>query len=532
MKRLPLFAILVLLLSVVVGGLSAQDEPQEGGQLNFAVNAVTGLDPVFIADDFSFRIASLIFSTLTSEWVAPDGTLETIPNLAESWEISEDGKTVIFNLRRGMMFHDGNAVFPEGESREVVADDVVYSFNRAFETEGSAAITNDLAAVFESVEALDDYTVQLNMSAPNGLLFNAGRGISKIAIYPQEAVEFFGDDFTNNPIGSGPFKFVEYVPDDRVVLTRNEDYYIRPLLDGIVFRIIPDDNTAVIALETGQVDVIGAVPPLDLARLESDPAFSAHQGICPIAQQFIFNMAVDLFQDIRMRQAIAFAYDYDGIGRVSQRDAYVNFCGFAGPGVPGYNPDLCTDLFQHDPDMSAALLSEMGYEDTNGNGIVDLDGQDLIVPILVWNLPEMPRVGEALVSELNRAGIGTSLEVVEFGTWIDKFFGAEEYLFGFTGFCGVGGTIDFLGQNSVFADSMSIENEARAMLSAAVQIYDLEERGEVVREAARMIYEDYVLLPAGAYNSFYAYNNRVQDFPTLSWWLNLVTERSNTWISN
>ena len=69
-------------------------------------------------------------------------------------------------------------------------------------------------------------------------------------------------------------------------------------------------------------------------------------------------------------------------------------------------------------------------------------------------------------------------------------------------------------------------------IKGTVEIYDLDERGEVVREAARMIYEDYVMLPAGAYNSFYAYNNRVQDFPTLSWWLNLVTERSNTWISN
>lgn len=526
MKRLLVVPLLALLL-LISGSIIAQDEGEEGGTLRYGLSAITAFDPVFIADTPSYQVTSLIYNTLTSLWLNPDGTTEVIPNLAESWEISEDGTTIVFNLRQGMMFHDGNAVFAEGESREVVADDVVYSFTRSLESEGSSAATSDLVAVFESVEAIDDYTVQLNLSAPNGLLFEAARGITSIVIYPQEAIEQLGEDFATNPVGTGPFEFVEYVPDDRVVLQRNEDYYIRPLLDEVIFQIIPDDATAVIALETGEVDAILTVPDLDVTRLEADPTFFVDDTNCPVSQQFTFNMAVELFQDIRLRQAIAYAFDGNAIGRVANPVSHIDACGTAGPGVPGYNEALC-DLFEYNPDQSAALLSEIGYEDTDGNGIVDLNGEDLTIPIMVWNLPEMPRVAEAMVSQLNESGIGASLEVVEFGTWIDNFFAAEPYLFGWTGFCGPGGTTDFWGPNSNFAGSMSIDiPEGQELLAQSAQLIDPEERGVLVLQGAELIYGEYVSLPAGFFWNHYAYNTRVQNMPVPGWWLNLVTDRSN-----
>ncbi len=530
MKRLLVVLLLALLL--VSGNVIAQDDddPQEGGTLRYGIQAVTAFDPVFIADTPSFNISSLMYNTLVSLWVNPDGSREPMPSLAESWEFSEDGTTVTFNLRQGMMFHDGNAVFAEGESREVVADDVVYSFTRSLETEGSSAATSDLLAVFESVEAIDDYTVQLNLSAPNGLLFEGARGISSIVVYPREAIEQLGEDFATNPVGTGPFEFVEYVPDDRVVLQRNEDYYIRPLLDEVVFQIIPDNTARIIALETGDLDIAETIPDPDIPRLQDDPNYIVEDLRCPVSQQFTFNLAVEEFQDIRLRQAIAFAFDGNAIGRVTRPGAHIDACGTAGPGVPGYNEGLC-DLFEYNPDQTAELLGELGYEDTDGNGIFDLDGEDLNIPIMVWNLPEMPRVAEAMVSQLNDSGIGTSLEVVEFGTWIDNFFAAEPYLFGWTGFCGAGGTTDFWGPNSNFAGSMSIEiPEGQEFLSQSSQFIDPEERGALVLEGAEIIYAEYVSLPAGFFDAYFAYNTRVQDMPLLGWWFNLVTERSNTWV--
>lgn len=531
MKRLLFFMVLVLL-TVSSATAFAQDEPVEGGTLNYGIAAITAFDPVFIADSPSFAVSSLIYSSLTREWRNEEGQLEVIPDLAESWEISEDGTVITFHLREGVTFHDGNAVFAEGEGREVVADDVVYSFTRSLEEEGSSAATSDLTAVFESVEAIDDYTVQLNLSAPDGLLFNGARGITSIVIYAQEAVEQLGEDYATNPVGSGPFEFVELIPDDRVVLQRNEDYYIYPNLDEIVFHIIPEDTTQVIALETGEVDFIGDVPDVDIPRLRDDENFFVNDLSCPVSQQFTFNIAAPPFDDIRMRQAISFAVNGPAISQVIQPNSNVPGCGTAGPGVPGHDPDMCSNLFPYAPDQTAALLTELGYEDTNGDGLVDINGENLVIPIEVWNLPEMPRVAEAVVSQLNDAGIGTELEVVEFGTWIDDFFASAEKMMGWTGFCGIGGTIDFWGENSVFATSMNIVMpEAQQMLTQASQIYDLDERGAVIQEAANMIYGEYVSLPIGFFDAYYAYNVSVKDMPTPTWWLNYVTDRSNVWIS-
>lgn len=529
-----LFWVMVLVvLALPVSLLVAQEEPQQGGTLRYAISAVTAFDPVFIADSPSFAISSLIFNGLTRLWINPDGSREYLPDLAESWEISEDGKTVVFRLRRGMFFHDGNAVFPEGQSREVVAEDVIYSFTRSLETEGSSAATSDLTATFESIEAIDDYTVQLNLNAPNGLLFEGARGITSIVIYPREAIEQLGESFALNPIGTGPFKFVEYMPDERVVLRRNEAYYIRPNLDEVVFQIIPDNNTQLIALEAGEVDFVSSVSDLDIPRLDEDASFFVATANCPVSQQFTFNVAAPLFEDIRMRQAIAFAINGNAINRAVRPNSAIEGCGTAGPGVAGFDPNMCSNLFPYDPARSAELLAELGYTDTNGDGIVDLNGENLVIPIEVWNLPEMPRIAEGVVSLLNEAGIGASLEVVEFGTWISDFFGGAEKLMGWTGFCGPGGTNDFWGEGSVFAGSMNISvPEGQALLTQAVQTYDFDEQDRLVREGANLIYGQYVSIPAGFFDAYFAYNVRVQEMPFPSWQLNLVTERNNTWLRN
>jgi len=530
MNRIKFLLIVLVLLALPATNLWAQDV-QQGGTLTIATSAVTAFDPVFIADSPSFAISSLIYNGLTRTWVNADGSVEVLPNLAESWTISEDGKTVVFNLRRGMMFHDGNAVFAEGESREVVADDVIYSFTRSLESEGSSAATSDLVSAFVSIEAIDDYTVQLNLSKPDGLLFNGARGITSIVIYPREAVEQLGEDFALNPIGTGPFEFVEYVPDERVILQRNEDYYIQANLDEVVFQIIPDNNTQLIALETGEVDVITSVSDLDIPRLREDSNYFIDKSQCPVSQQFSFNLNAPLFQDIKMRQAITFAVDGNAISRAIRPNSHIDGCGTAGPGVPGYDPDMCTNLFQYNPELSAQLLSELGYSDTNNDGIVDKDGQNLIVPIEVWNLPEMPRIAEGVVSQLNAAGIGTELEVVEFGTWIDDFFASSEKMMGWTGFCGIGGTEDFWGTGSPFASSMGVNiPEGQDLLIEAGSIYDLDARGEVIREGANLIYSQYVSLPAGFFDAYFAYSTRLQEYPYPSWELNLVTDRNNVWI--
>jgi len=530
MKRLGTLLLLIVVLGVAVGIVSAQDTPVEGGVLRVALPSVTGLDPVFIADDVSFYPSSLVYSFLVRSRRLPDGTLLYEGDLAESWEVSEDGTVITFTLRQGMMFHDGNAVFAEGESREVVADDVVYSMDRLLNSEGTAA-ASDLKTAYESIEAVDDYTVRLTLTQPDGIIFDGARGISHLAIYAREAVEQLGDDIRTTPIGSGPFEFVEYVVDERVVLQRNEDYYIRPLLDGVEFRIIPENTSQLLAMEAGEIDIMtGAVPSVDIDRFRDNPDFVLIDTGITFATQMIFNINVPLFADVRFREAVAKAIDGRGIIRAIAGPLAVEGCGTTGPGWPGYAPDLC-EYFPYDPDRSRELLAELGYADSDGDGILDMDGQPLSFPVEAWNLPEMPRIMEAVVTQLREVGIDAQLEIVEFGTWIDDYFAGAEKLMPFSGFCCIGGTESYWGPGGL-AESMGVKDEeAQALLVEALTVLDPEERAPLIIEAAERVYSQYYAIPIGFQTGFRLQSARVQDFPGYFWWFNLTSENFNTWLA-
>lgn len=529
MKKIVLLLTIVLLISVVLS-VSAQ-EPVSGGTLRIAVGSITSLDPAFIQDDMSYYAASQVYSTLIRSVAAEGGGYETIPDLAESWEVSEDGTTIVFNLRRGMMFHDGNEVFAEGASREVVADDVVYSIERFVNAEG-AALPSDFSAVYVSVEAIDDYTVQLNLSAPDGLLFAGGRGISAAAIYPREAVEQLGANFSNNPIGSGPFEFVEFVPDDRVVLQRNEDYYITPNLDSVIFQIVPDPFVQALSLEAGEVDMIVTVPDLDIPRFRDNPDFVLHdQQIYWSGGFLVFPMNVELYQNEEFRKAVGLAIDGNNILRAVYPETAVDGCGMAGPGWPGYDPELCAKYFYYAPEESRAILEGLGYADSDGNGIYDLNGEDLIITIEGWNLPEMPRVLEAVASRLAAVGIGTNLEIVEFGTWIDDFTAGPTKFMASSGFGGYGGMASYWGPGGYGESFGIVLPDAQALLAEASELVDQAETDPLIYEAQQIVFGGYYSIPLGFQTGYAAYSNRVNDFGGMFWWMNLVTDHNNTWLS-
>lgn len=531
MKRLATLFLLIAVLGAAVGLVSAQDTPVEGGTLRIAVDSNTSLDPIFIADDVSMYPSSLVYQFLVRARRLSDGSFVYEPDLAESYEVSEDGRVITFHLRQGMTFHDGNAIFPEGEGREVVADDVVFSMDRLLNTEGSVA-PSDLTSSYESIEALDDYTVRLTLSQPNGLLFNAGRGLSFLAIYPREAIEQLGDDgIRTNPIGSGPFEFVEYAVDERIVLRRNEDFYIRPLLDEVIFSIIPDPNGQVLAMEAGEVDMMTAsVPSVDLQRFQENPDFVVEDTQVTASYQMLFNINVPLFSDVRFREAVAKAIDGRGIMRAVFGALTVEGCGTTGPGWPGFSPDLC-EYFPYDPDRSRELLAELGYEDSDGNGILDKDGEPLTLPIEAWNILDMPRVQEAVVTQLREVGIDAQLEIVEFGTWIDDYFAGAEKLMPMSGFCCVGGTESLWGPGGL-GEAMGIKDEeAQALLVEALTVLDAQERAPIIIEAAHKIYSQYYAIPLGFVTNFSLRSARVHDFSGFSWWFPLVGEEYNTWVS-
>jgi ABC-type transport system substrate-binding protein len=407
---------------------------------------------------------------------------------------------------------------------------MVYSMDRLLNSEGSAA-ASDIKTAYESIEAVDDYTVKLTLKQPDGLLFDGGRGLSHLAIYAHEAVEQLGDAIRTTPIGSGPFEFVEYVVDERVVLRRNEDFYIHPLLDGVEFRIIPDANGQILAMEAGEIDVMtDAVPSIDIDRFRDNPDYVLKDTLVTFTTQMIFNINLPLFSDVRFREAVAKAIDGRGIMKAVNGSASVGGCGTTGPGWPGYSEDLC-QYFPYDPDASRALLKELGYADSNGDGILDKDGQPLTITIEAWNLPEMPRQMEAVVTQLREVGIDAQLEIVEFGTWIDDYMAGAEKLMPMSGFCCIGGTESYWGPGGL-GEKMGIKDEAaQALLTEALTVLDPNERAPLIIEAADKIYSQYYAIPLGFLTNYSLTSVKVKDFPGYFWWFALVGEDYNTWIA-
>ncbi len=495
-----------------------------GGILNRQVSYLTQFDPIYVADS-TFYAVSNIFSLL---FRLQGQEMEIIPDLATSWEW-EDDTTIVFHLREGMMWHDGNAVFAEGESREVVADDVVYSVLRHLQTEG-AAPPQDLVATFESIEAVDEYTVRISFNSPPAMLFSRGRGLTKTGIVPQEAVEFYGEDFGLNPIGSGPFEFVEYKPDESLVLQRNEDYFIEPFLDGVVYHVIPDNEAALISFENAEVDILWQVPPTELERLSGDARFTVHGGGCPVSAQLIFNVNHAVWGDVRFRQAVAYALDGEAININVMGAMHIKGAGTAGPGVTGYVDTLYDDYFYYDPPAAEALLTDMGWEDTNGDDIRDKDGEQLAFPLEVFASDTNAQFGAAIVTQLQQVGIEATLETVEVGTYIQDFQTGAEKVFLMTGWCGEGGTNSLWGEGA-FASSLGYQDQdIFDLLDEAAGLVDRDERDTVLKQATEMIYSQYWGVCLGFHDFSSASLATVHDFGGSLWYENLVTEVNNVWV--
>src|SRR6056297_3547892 len=231
-----------------------------------------------------------VFEGLTR--FGPDGSVN--PGLASDWTISDDGTVYTFTLRSGVTFHDGTSM---------TADDVVFTLDRA-RAEGS---TNAQAALFANIvsaEALDDTTVQVTLDGPDGaFLFDMAWG-DAVIVAPESA-----DTNATAPVGTGPFRFSEWVQGDRVELVRNDAYWGEPVaLEAATFRFISDPNAAFAALMAGDVDAFPNFPaPETLGQFDADPRFSVIVGSTEGETILAMNNQQEPLNDIRIRQAISHA---------------------------------------------------------------------------------------------------------------------------------------------------------------------------------------------------------------------------------
>jgi peptide/nickel transport system substrate-binding protein len=336
-----------------------------------------------------------VFEGLTR--FGPNG--EILPALAESWEVAPDGLSWVFHLRDGVSFHDGTPM---------TAEDVVFSFDRAV-AEGSLNAQKQLFDGINEVTAIDDTTVEIGLDAPKGsLLANLAWG-DAVIVSPASA-----DGNATAPVGTGPFRFANWVQGDRIELERNPDYWGEPAkLERVTFRFIADPTAAFAAMMAGDIDAFPNYPaPENLAQFEADPRFQVLVGSTEGETILAINNARPPFDDLRVRQALAHAID---------RKAIVDgaMFGYGTPIGSHFAPhhaayvDL-TGLSAHDPERAKALLAEAGVEG--------------LAPTLVLPPPSYARRGgEIVASQLRAVGIESRIVNMEWAQWLEQVFKNKDF---------------------------------------------------------------------------------------------------------
>lgn len=330
------------------GDAATPSEPQAGGTLYIGQDfGPSTFDPHKNIAWATINIYESIYNGLV-KWNEDESNL--VPDLATSWEISEDGLTYTFKIRQGVKFHNG---------REMTAEDVKFSLDRLRDAEISAYAAN--YAAIETVEVIDDETVQLTLSHPVATLLNYLT--DRYSIIPSEAV----DTLETQPIGTGPFMLDEYVLDQYVRLVKNPDYYEEglPYLDAVEFKILGDEASKEAAIRSQSVDMAWFRDPRQAEALAGDmPGLISAPGI---PSRFIYirlNLCEEPFNDVNVRRAFSVAMDRQALVNTVIPPQYGgSVSGFLAPSSPFAWTGDEHPYYTHDVEEAKNLLAEAGYPD-------------------------------------------------------------------------------------------------------------------------------------------------------------------------
>ncbi len=357
-------------------GPQVKSDKYYGGSLVWGVcYKPTIINPFFTTQSVSMSLESLIFNNLI-RWNV-QGNIE--PDLAESWDISEDGLVYTFHLRKGICFHDGV---------ECTAFDVKFTFDKLIDPQLNSPFRVSFQLVKE-LKAVDKYTFQVVLTKPSpSFIYRLIREIVPKHIFEKSDIK--NSPFNFHPIGTGPFRFKEWTKDDQIILEYNPDYYEgRPYLDKIIVKTYPDSRELWVALMRQEVDLSLFLERQDYEVLKKDSAFKNYAFPIDGYYAIVYNLNDPILADKRVRQAIAYAIDrkslIEGIGFGYGMECSGPFY----PGSEGFNPQV--RAIEFNPDKAIALLSEAGWEDADKDGVLEKNGQDLEIRMLVDERDEVYR---------------------------------------------------------------------------------------------------------------------------------------------
>ncbi len=461
------------------------------------------LDPAIITDGISNRITRQIYEGLV-KYNGP--TTEVVPALAERWQVSQDGTVWTFTLRKGVKFHDG-------EPFDAAA--VVWNFDRwrlsnhpQHENQVKAGKTFeyyeaqfggfDDKSIITKAEAVNPNTVRITLKSPQGP-FLANLAMFVFDLVSPKSVEKWGLEFGKHPVGTGPYRFVEWKVGQEVILEVNKDYWDKghmPKIQRLIIRNIKDNSQRLAALKAGELQGFEGLNPDDVKVVKADPNLQIILRPTNNTGYVAFNFHVKEFQDKRVRMAIAHAMNkkavvealYGGLGLVAKE--------FQPPSLWGYNKDLKD--YDYNPQRARELLKEAGFP----QGLKEITWDDgRKEPLQFWYMPvsrpyfpNPKEIAEAIAADLAKAGITVQLQTTDWTVYLDKRKNGQLplYMLGWTGdngdpdnfvcyfFCSPGASREGFYTNQALTE----------VLLQAQKLTDQGKRAELYRKAEQMIHDD------------------------------------------
>ncbi|MEJ2697605.1 MAG: peptide-binding protein [Candidatus Sulfobium sp.] len=391
--------------------------PAYGGTLvEGSIGEPSVLIPMLAGDSASQDVASLIYNGL----VKYDTHLKVIGDLAKSWDVSPDGLVITFHLRKGVKWTDGV---------EFTADDVMFGYRTIINEKTPTAYSEDFKQV-KKAEVVDKYTFRVTYAKPFAPALTSW---GNLVVLPKHLLK--GKDITKSPlgrdpVGTGPYELRKWISGQELILDSNKGYFDgRPYIDHFVYRVIPDPATMFLELQAGGLDMM-SLTPLQYAKQTNNRYFRRNFRkfrYPSFAYTYMgFNLKYPLFEDRRVRHAIAYAIDKSeivdvvlfGLGSVA-----------TGPYVPHtwpYNPNV--RRYPYNPEKAKRLLAGAGWRDTDGDGIIDKDGRPFEFTVLT-NMGNTSRMNTATIIQwrLAKVGIKVHIRAIEWSTFINEYIDKRRF---------------------------------------------------------------------------------------------------------
>lgn len=483
------FRIVAFFFFITIGAVTGSPEEKQASSRDAYVSSGTvdarKLLPLFADDATSASLCGYIYNGLTKI----DKNLDIVPDLAKSWEIENNGLSIKFYLRENVTWHD---------AKPFTAEDVYFTYNTILKSETACPYISSYADI-SKIEVIDNYTIRFHYSKPYApMLSKFGMGIIPKHVF-EDAKDIKAREYAERPVGTGPYKFSRWESGEYMLFDANESYFEHvPGIKRYVYRIIPDQAVQFLELITGGIDEMELNPYQYLHRSDSEEFKNRINKYKYLAHSYTYvgyNLKDTLFKDKRVRQALSYA-----INKKEIIDAVLLGLGeeCTGPFLKGTRfYDDSVKGYEYNPNKARQLLDQAGWRDSDGDGILDKDGQAFRIK-LTTNQGNQVRedVITVIQREWREIGIETEVQVIAWSAFLEQFINKKNFQAVVLGWTtpvdpdpyAVWHTesINNSGLNFISYSNKEVDE----LIDAGLRTFDLEKRGEIYRRIHRLISED------------------------------------------